>query len=171
MGLDIAMTDTQGVNISQRSQQLINVQLDVYCGNGCFDLGVVLGNSVNGLWHKLQDEVEIDFIGLVARGVEAVLELTYVGVIDHAHDLQFAVLVALVLEDLLDGDGLAGFTDGSLKDDAEGAISDDSGGAITDGFLGDSGGGVGGGGGGRTVGGGRGSLRLVGGFCGRIGWW
>ncbi|KAI0561909.1 shaggy protein kinase [Gracilaria domingensis] len=86
------------------------------------------------------------------------LKLTDVCVIDHAHDLQLAILVTLILQNLFDGNGLARFAHGSLKDDAEGAISNDARGAVTDRFLG----GGGGGGGGAMGGCGR-LLRLSGG--------
>ena len=48
----------------------------------------------------LHDDVEEELVGLVAGGVERVLELHDVRVLELLHDLQLAVLVPLVLEHL-----------------------------------------------------------------------
>ena len=81
--------------------------------------------AVDGFGDVFQDEVEEDLVAPVAAGVEKGLELDDVGVLHLAHDLQLAVLKALVLEDALDGGILARADQLGLEDDAEGAIAHD----------------------------------------------
>jgi len=45
--------------------------------------------------------------------------------VQHFQNLEFSVLVALVLEDFLDGNSLASFRDDCLEDNSEGSIADD----------------------------------------------
>lgn len=48
---------------------------------------------------------------------------------------QLSLLVTLVLEQLLDGDGLARFPDSGLKYDTEGAVANETGGAVAQGRI------------------------------------
>jgi hypothetical protein len=88
---------------------LVHVELDEEYGHGLLELGVVSRGSVDGLGDVLEDKVEEDFILLVAIRVEESLEIDYVGVLDNPHDLKLAVLEALILQDLLDGNFIALF--------------------------------------------------------------
>ena len=45
--------------------------------------------------------------------------------VKHLENGEFSVFVPLVLENLLDGHGLAGFGDGSLEHHSEGTVTDD----------------------------------------------
>lgn len=45
--------------------------------------------------------------------------------VEHLQDLQLSVLVALILEHLLDSDSLASFCNCGLENDAKGPISND----------------------------------------------
>lgn len=55
----------------------------------------------HSIWHVFQHQMEEGLI-LFCCGVEALLELDNVGVVDHLHDLQLAVFEPLVLQHLLD---------------------------------------------------------------------
>jgi hypothetical protein len=81
---------------------LVGVQLDEDDGHALVVLGVGLADAVDGVRHVLQHQVQVRLV-LLRVAVEVVLELDDVGVVQQLHDLQLAVLEALVLQHLLDG--------------------------------------------------------------------
>eukprot|EP00356_Strombidium_inclinatum_P006644 CAMPEP_0170495270 /NCGR_PEP_ID=MMETSP0208-20121228/15111_1 /TAXON_ID=197538 /ORGANISM="Strombidium inclinatum, Strain S3" /LENGTH=132 /DNA_ID=CAMNT_0010771433 /DNA_START=616 /DNA_END=1011 /DNA_ORIENTATION=- len=123
LGLYVSVADTEGVNISQGSEGLVGVELDEDDGHLLLQLVVVLQDAEHRLGHVVHHHVQVDLVRLVALRVEGMLQRDDVGVVEFFHDLQLAVLVALVLVDLLDGDLLVVLVDCRLEDDAEGAIA------------------------------------------------
>jgi len=78
---------------------------------------VFFDEGVESLWDVVHDEVQIDLILLKSQikdifALREILvpEFDTVGVVDVLDDLVLSVLVALVLEDLLDGHCLFGLT-------------------------------------------------------------
>ena len=72
-----------------------------------FHFIVMLEHTIDGFWYVVHDHVQIDFILFVALRVERMLKLDHVRMSELLHDLQFSVLVAFVLINLLDSDLLA----------------------------------------------------------------
>ena len=62
----------------------------------------------------------------VTLGVKGILERDHVRMVEVLHYLELAILIALVLVDLLDGDLVSGLVLCGLKDDPEGAIANNS---------------------------------------------
>jgi hypothetical protein len=107
------MADTLGVDVCQRPEQLVDVQLHLQHGHRRLELVEVTRCAVDGLWDILEDKVEVDFIFLlrgeigqptergslwgsttypVAVGVVEGLEFDDVGVAHNPHNLQLTVL-------------------------------------------------------------------------------
>ena len=86
----------------------------------------MLQNPVNCFWDVVHNNVQIDFVWLVSLCVEGVLESDDVRMVQFLHDLQFSVLVPLILVYFLDGDNFSRFCNTGLINDTEGAISDNS---------------------------------------------
>ncbi|KAI3487957.1 hypothetical protein L1887_48040 [Cichorium endivia] len=132
-GAKVAELEDAGRGVEQ---QVLRLDVAVADADGV-DLGVVARGTVDGLWDVLEDEVEEDLVLLVAVGVEEGLEVDDVGVLDDAHDLELAVLEALVLKNLFDGDLIAVFAGAfggvgargrhefCLEDDTEASVADD----------------------------------------------
>ena len=68
---------------------------------------------------------QVDLVLLLPRGVEEVHELDDVAVLEAPHDLQLAVLEALVLQHLLDRHHLPSLHQLRLVHHAEAAVADD----------------------------------------------
>eukprot|EP00356_Strombidium_inclinatum_P011931 CAMPEP_0170496284 /NCGR_PEP_ID=MMETSP0208-20121228/20868_1 /TAXON_ID=197538 /ORGANISM="Strombidium inclinatum, Strain S3" /LENGTH=136 /DNA_ID=CAMNT_0010772783 /DNA_START=641 /DNA_END=1048 /DNA_ORIENTATION=+ len=97
------MADAHRVDVGNGAQQLVGVQLDEDVGYVLLLLHIVLHYFVQGLGDVLHDHVQVHFVGGVAACVEEVLHLNTERVSQDLQDLQFAVLVPLVLVHLLDG--------------------------------------------------------------------
>eukprot|EP00955_Chlamydomonas_euryale_P117854 366501-Chlamydomonas_euryale.AAC.35 len=97
------MADVDLVDAQQGAEHLVCVQLDEDVGDALVVLGVVLGDAVHGVRHVLQDQVQVRLV-LLSRRVEAMLQPDNVGMVQDLHDLQLAILEALVLQHLLDRD-------------------------------------------------------------------
>ena len=65
---------------------------------------------------------QVDLVLLLAGGVEEVHQLDDIAVLQASHDLQFAVLEALVLQHFLDGDHLAGLHKLGLVNHSKAAV-------------------------------------------------
>lgn len=50
LGLDVPMTDPDGVNVGERSEKLVHVQFDLEGGHRLLELDVVAGGAVHCLW-------------------------------------------------------------------------------------------------------------------------
>lgn len=111
--------------LRKRPEHLIHVELHTKNWCSLLELCVVPRGLVDGLGHKVEDEVEEDLVPTLAAGVEEVVEPHDVGVFDQPHDLELAVLKALVLQDFLDGDELS-VHQRRLKHHAKGAVAHDS---------------------------------------------
>ena len=98
-------------------------------------LEVLLHHTVGRIRNEVHDNVQVDFVWLVTISVEGLAHLDAIGVMQHLEDLQLSVLVALVLEDLFDGDCLASLSDRRFEDNTEGAISDNFLGVVREALL------------------------------------
>lgn len=96
------------MQVSQRSKALVNIELDEEHGNWLLHLTIMLKNSVNGLWHVVHDHIQVNFILLFSLSVKRVSERDHVRVEEFTHDLQFPILVSLILVNFLDCDDFPG---------------------------------------------------------------
>jgi len=101
--LYVPMADPQGMDIGDRANQLVSVQLDQDGRDCLLHLIVALHHLVDSLRDVIHHHVQINFIGLFSVSIEVLSDLYAVGVVEHLHDGEFPVLVALVLEDFLYG--------------------------------------------------------------------
>ena len=62
--LDVAMADADGVNVHERTEELVHIQLDLEHGHGLLELGIVPAGTVHGLWDVFEHKVEVHFIFL-----------------------------------------------------------------------------------------------------------
>lgn len=108
--LDVSVADALGVDVGERAEELVDVQLDLEDGHGGLELVEMSRGAVDRLRHVLLHQVEVDFIFLrchqrclhthggvefanpVTVGIVESLELDDVGMAHDAHDLKFAVL-------------------------------------------------------------------------------
>ena len=121
---DIPVTNTHLVDVSQRSEGLICIKFDEQVRHRLLHLVIVLQNPVYCLWHVVHYHIQIDLLGLVSICVERLPHFDAVRVVKHFQNLQFSVLVSLVLEHLLDGHGLTSLCDCRLEYYTEGPIPD-----------------------------------------------
>ena len=64
MRLDVAMADADGVNVHERTEELVHIQLDLEHGHGLLELGVVPAGTVHGLWDIFEHKIEVHFVFL-----------------------------------------------------------------------------------------------------------
>lgn len=101
------------MDVRQRTEKLIDVELDLQYGHHGLHLVEVARSTIDGLWNVFQDKIEVDLVllelGMLVTGnaigeggaatytlaivVKEGLQLNDVGVSDNAHDLQFSVLL------------------------------------------------------------------------------
>lgn len=62
--LDVAVTDSLGVDIGQGAEQLVGVELDLEDRHGRLHLVEVPRRAVDGLGNELLDKVEVDLVFL-----------------------------------------------------------------------------------------------------------
>lgn len=60
--LDISMTDADGMDVCKGAEKLIHVQLDLKLRHGLLGFDVVPAGSIDGLRHKLENEIQVDFV-------------------------------------------------------------------------------------------------------------
>lgn len=108
------MADSLGMDVVQCPEHLIGVQLDFKSRHGQAFQHVVVGSLVEGLWHKLEDQVQVQLL-LVVVCVEVVLQVDDVSVVDQLHDLQLSVLESAVLQHSFDGGDFVGGENRSLE--------------------------------------------------------
>ena len=58
------MTNTHRVDVSKGSEALISIDLNKKIWHRLFHFVVMFQNSVNGLWHVVHHDVQVDFIFL-----------------------------------------------------------------------------------------------------------
>jgi hypothetical protein len=119
------MADSNRMNIGQSSHQLIGIQFHKKRRDHLLHLEEVFHHPIESVRYVVHDYIEVDLIWFVAIGVERLAHLNAVRVMQDLQDLKFTVLVALILEDLLDGDALTGLSYGGLEYDTERAITYD----------------------------------------------
>ena len=112
------MTDADRVDVRERPQKLVHVELDLEHRHWLLELGVVAARAVDGLRHVFEDKIEVNFVflwhrisahdskrhkghklkilgaHLVAIRVEESPEVNDIRVTDESHDLQLTVLVS-----------------------------------------------------------------------------
>jgi hypothetical protein len=84
----------------------------------------LLHDAIKCVWNKVHYDVKINLIRLLPICVEKLSHFNAVWVMKSLQNFKLTVLVALVLEDFLDCDGLSGFGDSSLEDNTERAVPD-----------------------------------------------
>ena len=87
-------------------------------------LEVLFHNTIGGIRNKVHDNIEIDLLWLVSIRVEGLPHLYTIRMVKHLQDLQFSVLIALVLEHFLDGYRLTSFRNRRLKHHSKRPIAD-----------------------------------------------
>mmetsp|Transcript_11895 Transcript_11895/g.32917 ORF Transcript_11895/g.32917 Transcript_11895/m.32917 type:complete len:201 (+) Transcript_11895:737-1339(+) len=118
------MAHPAAVDVGQRPCHLVRVQLHQHVRHPLRGLAVHLGQPVHRVGDKLQDQIQVNLL-LLVRAVKAVLQSHDVGVVQHAHDLQLAVLEPLILQHLLDRDGVARLHASRLENHSKGTVADD----------------------------------------------
>jgi hypothetical protein len=135
--LDVSVANAEGVDVGERAEDLVHIQLDIEHGDGLLELGVVPRGTVDRFGHEFEQQVEKDLVLFLAVRVEEVFERYDVGVVDKAHNLQLAVLEALVLQHLFDGHRwVRALEQLRLEHDAKGPIANDFVASVRDVFLG-----------------------------------
>ena len=64
MRLDISVTDPNRVDVHQRTEELVHVELDLEHRHGLLQLGVVATGAINGFWDVFEHKVEVYFVFL-----------------------------------------------------------------------------------------------------------
>lgn len=62
MRFDVAMANTNRVDVSKRAEKLIHVELDLEHGHGLFKLRIVATGAVDSLGNVFKYKIEIHFI-------------------------------------------------------------------------------------------------------------
>ena len=81
--LDISVTNTFGVNICNRSHQLVGVQLHNQVWYLLLHFEVLFHYSIGSVGNKVHDNVKIDFFGLISIGVEALSHFDAIWMMEH----------------------------------------------------------------------------------------
>ena len=122
--LDVSVADALGVDVGDGPHQLVGIEFHDEVGHHCLALQVLFHHAVSSVGDIVHNNVEVNLLRLVAVGEEGLAHFDAVGMVQHLENCELTVLVALVLEHFLDGDGFAGLSDGGLEDDSEGAVAD-----------------------------------------------
>jgi len=91
------------MDISNGSHQLVRVKLHQERRDHLLDFQVTLHHFVQSVRNEIHDYIEVGLIRLLSVGVEVLSHLNAVRMMKHFQNLQLSVLIAFVLEDLLDG--------------------------------------------------------------------
>lgn len=95
------------MDVSNRPQQLVSVELDEHRGNILFLFHVVLHDLVQRVRHVLHDNVQVDLVVGVSVRVKIMPQLYAEWVSEDFQNLKLAIFVSLVLVDLFNGDSIA----------------------------------------------------------------
>ena len=117
------MADAFGVDVRNRSQKLVGVELDEQIRHHLLHLEILLHHAIGSIGNEVHHNVQVDLIRLVTICVEGLSHLDTVGMVQHFQNLELSVLVALVLEHFLDGHSLSCLSNGRFENHSEGAIS------------------------------------------------
>lgn len=110
------MTNALGVNIGNRSHQLVGVQLHDEIRHLLLHFEVLFHYSVGSVGNEVHYYVEIDLLRLVSISIEALSHFDAVWMMEHLENCKLTIFIPLVLENLLDGNSLACFSNSSLED-------------------------------------------------------
>lgn len=133
--LDVSVTNTLGVNIRNRAKQLVAVKFNEQVRHHLLHFEIVLHHAVRCVLNVVHHNVEINFIRLLTVGIERLAHFDTIRVMQHFQDLQFAVLVSLVLEHLLDRHSFSSFRNRCLEYHAERSVTDDFLGIVSERLL------------------------------------
>ena len=97
------MTNALRMYVCQASEQLVHIKPNKGARNGLLALGVLPGHFVHGLRDEFQDEVQVNLIFFLPRGIEEVHEFDNVAMFQPPHDLKLTVLEPLILQNFLYG--------------------------------------------------------------------
>ena len=64
LGLDVAVADADGVDVHERAEELVHVELDLEHWHGLLELCVVATCAIHGFRHIFEHKVEVHFIFL-----------------------------------------------------------------------------------------------------------
>lgn len=62
LGLDIAVADANRVDVGERAEELVHIQLDVVHRHCLLELGVVSRRAVDRFGNVFEHEVQVDFV-------------------------------------------------------------------------------------------------------------
>jgi len=113
------------MDIGNRPQHLVWVELHNEAWNDLLHFEVLLHHFVDCIGDKVHHNVQIYLIWFVTVSVEVLPHLYTVRMVQHFQNLQFSILIPLVLEDLLYCHCFSSFSYNSFKDNPKGAISND----------------------------------------------
>ena len=117
--LNVSVTNSLCVDIGDGSHQLVRVELDDKVGYLLFHFMELLHYSIGRVWNIIHNHVQVDLIGLVSVGVEALPHFDTVGVMEHLQDGELSILVSFVLKHFLNSYGLTSFGNSGLKHHTE----------------------------------------------------
>lgn len=82
MRLDVSVANANGMDVRQRTEELVHVELDLEHGHCLLELGVMTRSSVDSLRYQFKHKIEVYFVLLVAVGVEECPKVDNVGMMD-----------------------------------------------------------------------------------------
>lgn len=124
LGLYISVAHSDSVDVANRPEHLVSVQLHKKSRHVLLFLVVVPHNSVNSIWDVVHNDIEVDLVTItIARRIEVVLHLYYVRMVELLHHLQFSVLKSFVLEDFLYGYNFSCFLNFGLVNYSKSSVS------------------------------------------------
>jgi hypothetical protein len=107
------------VNVGQRSEHLIRVELYKELWHSLLHLDVVSHHTVDCLRNVVHDDIQVNLIWLVPSGVKSMLHCHNIWMKQLLHDLELSVFITLILVNLLDGDALASLSHSGLVDNSK----------------------------------------------------
>ena len=124
LGLDVSMADSFCVNVRNATEHLVWVKLYEQIWYHLFHLEVLFHYSIAGVGNVVHYHIQIDLLGFVSICVKRLPHFDAVRVVKHFQNLQFSILVSLVLEHFLDGHSLTGLCNCRLEYYSKGPIPD-----------------------------------------------
>jgi len=124
--LNISVTNTERMNISQRSEHLIRIQFNQNIRNSLFSFSVISHNLVEGFRNEIHNNIQKYFILLFALSIESVSQHCNVRMFQLLKNLQFSIFISFILEDFLNCNSFASFSKSCLKYNTKRSISNDS---------------------------------------------
>lgn len=120
---NVSVADTNGMNVGNRSNELIRIEFDEKRRNHLLHFHVLLHDSVQCVGNKIHHHVQIYLIWLLSVCVEELTHLDAVGMMKSFENLEFTVLVALILEHFFNSHCLTSFRNCCLEYDTERTVS------------------------------------------------